>query len=70
MGLILYIIIAFAVSFLFSFVTTPVIIQLCKKHKLYDLPNDRKVSRIVCASCTNYTTYPTTGRYTILLYPA
>ena len=46
MGLILYIIIAFAVSFLFSFVTTPVIIQLCKKHKLYDLPNDRKVHNI------------------------
>jgi len=46
MDLYLYIIIAFAVSFAFSLIFTPAITRLCKKHKLYDQPNERKVHHI------------------------
>lgn len=35
--------VAFACSFLFSIIGTPLVIQLCKTYQLYDLPNARKM---------------------------
>jgi len=42
---ILYCIIAFCVSFLFSIVGTPLIISICKRKELYDIPDARKVHK-------------------------
>lgn len=40
-----YIIIAFAVSLIFSLIGTPLVIQLCNKHRLYDEPGKRKMHK-------------------------
>lgn len=40
-----YIIIAFAISLVFSLVCTPLIVRLCNTHELFDLPNARKVHK-------------------------
>ncbi len=39
----LYIIVSFAVSLVFGFVSIPYVISYCVKHKLYDQPNARKI---------------------------
>lgn len=41
----IYITIAFAVSLLFSLIATPLVVQLCNKHRLYDVPDKRKVHK-------------------------
>ncbi|MBO4430831.1 MAG: undecaprenyl/decaprenyl-phosphate alpha-N-acetylglucosaminyl 1-phosphate transferase [Bacteroidaceae bacterium] len=41
----IYIIIAFAISLVFSLVCTPLIVRLCNTHELFDLPNARKVHK-------------------------
>lgn len=40
-----YIIIAFAISLVFSLICTPLIVRLCNTHELFDLPNARKVHK-------------------------
>lgn len=40
-----YLIIAFAVSFIFSLMGTPFIVKMCNMHGLYDQPNTRKVHK-------------------------
>ena len=40
-----YLLIAFAISFVFSMLGTPLIIKLCDIHELYDQPNARKVHK-------------------------
>lgn len=41
----IYLLIAFAISFVFSILGTPLIIKLCDIHELYDQPNARKVHK-------------------------
>ena len=41
----IYIIIAFAISLVFSLIGTPLIVKLCNTHGLFDLPNTRKVHK-------------------------
>ena len=41
----IYIIIAFAISLVFSLVCTPLIVRLCNTHELFDLPNAQKVHK-------------------------
>ena len=40
-----YIIIAFAISLVFSLVCTPFVVKMCNTHELFDLPNTRKVHK-------------------------
>ena len=40
-----YIIIAFAVSLIFSLICTPIVVKMCNTHELFDLPNSRKVHK-------------------------
>ena len=40
-----YIIIAFAISLIFSLICTPIIVRMCNTHELFDLPNTRKVHK-------------------------
>ncbi|MCR5044681.1 MAG: undecaprenyl/decaprenyl-phosphate alpha-N-acetylglucosaminyl 1-phosphate transferase [Bacteroidaceae bacterium] len=41
----IYIIIAFAISLVFSLIGTPLIVKLCNTYGLFDLPNTRKVHK-------------------------
>ena len=40
-----YIIIAFAISLVFSLICTPIVVKMCNTHGIYDLPNERKVHK-------------------------
>lgn len=42
----LYIIITFTVSFVFSMVFTPFIVRICRERNLYDQPNNRKLHKL------------------------
>ena len=40
-----YIIIAFAISVVFSLICTPIVVKMCNTHGIFDLPNERKVHK-------------------------
>lgn len=40
-----YIIIAFAISLVFSLICTPIVVKMCNTHGIFDLPNERKVHK-------------------------
>ena len=40
-----YILIAFAISLVFSLIGTPLVVKLCNTYGIFDLPNSRKVHK-------------------------